>query len=138
MIILDTNIVSEMMKQAPSIKVLNWIDQQEATELYITTITIAEIFYGIHALPNGNRKSLLEKAFNKAVSESFKHRQVSFDELSAFNYGKLMARRKELGKPFSILDGQIAAIAFTHGAAIATRNIRDFSDCELELINPFE
>ncbi|EKD53836.1 MAG: hypothetical protein ACD_60C00149G0035 [uncultured bacterium] len=138
MILLDTNIISEMMKQSPSIKILKWIDQQEVIDLFITTITIAEISYGIYALPKGNRRSLIENSFNQAIQESFKHRILSFDEASAHFYGKLMAHRKKLGRPLSILDGQIAAIALTQGAAIATRNVRDFAHCNLDLINPFE
>lgn len=138
MIILDTNIISEMMKQTPSYKVIKWIDRQDSIELYITTVTIAEISYGINALPNGKRRQLIEDAFNKLLNAAFKHRILSFDEISAHQYGKLMGHRKESGKPLSILDGQIAAIAFTQTKTIATRNTRDFVDCGVELINPFE
>jgi predicted nucleic acid-binding protein len=137
MIILDTNIISEMMKQTPSFKVIKWIDHQDSIELYITTITIAEIAYGINALPKCNRRQLIEDAFNKLLNTAFKHRILSFDETSAHQYGKLMGLRKEIGKPLSILDGQIAAIAYTQTKAVATRNTRDFVDCEVELINPF-
>lgn len=137
MILLDTNIISEMMKPSPSTKMMEWIDQQEVIHLFITTITIAEISYGIHALPKGNRRRIIENAFDKAIRNSFKHRILSFEEPAAHLYGKLMGQRKELGKPLSILDGQIAAIALSHGAALATRNIRDFTHCSLDLINPF-
>jgi predicted nucleic acid-binding protein len=138
MIILDTNIISELMKHTPSPKVVKWIDQQDSIELYITTITVAEISYGINALPRGNRRQLLEHAFNKLIDIAFKHRILFFDENSAHQYGKLMGHRKRLGKPLSILDGQIAAIACAQSKTLATRNTRDFIECGLELANPFE
>lgn len=137
MILLDTNIVSELMKKSPAIKVKQWIDQQEATSLFITTISIAEISYGINVLPKSNRRYLIESAFEKVMQEAFNHRILFFDERSAYLYGRLMGNRKELGQPLSVLDGQLAAIALAHRAAIATRNIRDFANCDLELINPF-
>jgi predicted nucleic acid-binding protein len=138
MILIDTNIISEMMKSSPSANVIGWLDQQEAMQLYISTITIAEISYGINVLPNGNRRNLLEDSFNKVVRDAFEHRILSLDEVAAHFYGKIMSRRKQLGKPMSIPDGQIAAIARANSAAIATRNINDFSDCGLDVINPFE
>lgn len=138
MILLDTNIISEMMKKNPTNKVITWIDRQEVTELFISTITIAEIAYGINALPKGVRRRSIEEAFFKTIDGAFKHRILSFDEAAAHIYGKIMGMRKSLGKPLSVLDGQIAAIALTQEATVATRNIRDFSDCELSLINPFE
>lgn len=137
MIFLDTNIISELMKSVPCEKVTAWIDQQVATQLFITTITIAEISYGLHVLSKGRRRSLLEAAFNNAIIETFKQRIISFDESAAHFYGELMGQRKELGRPMSIADGQIAAIARAKKATIATRNVRDFVDCGLNIINPF-
>jgi predicted nucleic acid-binding protein len=138
MILLDTNVISEMMKTACSTAVMNWIDQQESTQLFITTITIAEIMYGLNALPEGSRRNKLEDSFNMAIMDAFQHRILDFDELAARIYGKIMAQRKNMGRPLSIPDGQIAAIAHVHGSRGATRNIRDFADCGLNLINPFE
>ncbi|MBY0545376.1 MAG: type II toxin-antitoxin system VapC family toxin [Gammaproteobacteria bacterium] len=137
MIILDTNVISEMMKSEPSIKVLDWLDRQEITQLFVTTITIAEISYGLDVLPKGKRKTALEVAFHTTLLEAFNYRILSFDEIAAHQYGKIMGQRKKTGHPLSILDGQICAIASAHDAAIATRNIRDFVDCDVELINPF-
>src|SRR3990167_9160330 len=117
MIILDTNIISEMMKSSPAAKVSGWLDQQEVTQLYITTITIAEISYGLNVLPKGSRRQLLENAFNKTIQAAFKHRILSFDEPAAHLYGKMMGHRKEFGRPLSVLDGQIAAIARVQDAA---------------------
>jgi toxin FitB len=137
MILIDTNVVSEMMKTSPALSVIAWLDRQETTQLFLTTITIAEISYGLNILPNGNRRILLEDAFNQTTLSAFKQRILAFDEPAAHLYGKIMGQRKESGRPLSIPDGQIAAIARAHGATIATRNIRDFVDCGIELINPF-
>jgi predicted nucleic acid-binding protein len=136
MIILDTNIIAELMKVSPDPKVMQWIDDQDILQLFITAITIAEIEYGINALPQGSRKSMLEDAFNKSITQAFQYRIYSFDENSAKFYGEIMGR-KGSGKPMSILDGQITGIARAQGAMLATRNIRDFAHCDIELINPF-
>ena len=138
MIVLDTNIISEMMKTSPSLQVMTWIDEQTVSELFITTITIAEIVYGLHALPAGHRRNQLEDAFHNTISSAFEYRVLGFDELSAHRYGQLMADRKKLGRPLAILDGQIAAIAYINKFKIATRNMADFYECGLGLINPFE
>lgn len=138
MILIDTNVISEMMKPVPDKIVLEWIDCQEATELFISTITIAEISYGLTALPDGKRRESLERAFANAILESFTGRILPFDELAAYQYGKIMGHRKQLGKVLSVLDGQIAAIATVHHAKVATRNVRDFVHCGLQLINPFK
>lgn len=138
MIILDTNIVSELMKAKPSIQVLTWLNQQEAASLFITAITIAEIAYGLNILPLGSRRSFLQEAFDKAIYEAFKQRVLVFNEAAAHEYGIVMGHRKNIGKPLNMLDGQIAAIARSNEAAIATRNIRDFQECDLLLMNPFE
>lgn len=138
MILVDTNVISEMMKPTPDLYVLKWIDQQEITQLFISTVTIAEISYGLNVLPEGKRRESLELAFNKAVLEAFTGRILSFDESAACQYGKVMGYRKRLGQPLGIPDGQIAAIAIAHNAIIATRNVRDFIHCNLQLINPFE
>ena len=137
MIILDTNVVSEMMKPQPSLRVLSWIDQNDTNDLYITTITIAEISYGLQALQDGVRRNTLEDAFNRVINEAFEYRVLSFDQSAAHFYGEFMAQRKKIGKPLSILDGQISAIARSQRMLVATRNIRDFSDCGLDLIDPF-
>lgn len=137
MIILDTNIISELMKPIPDKLVINWMDNQKSSHLFITTITIAEISYGLHALPEGKRRNFLINSFDKAIMTAFIGRILTFDELSAHQYGKIMSARKELGQPLGVPDGQIASIASRHGAMIATRNIRDFLNCGLQVINPF-
>ncbi len=136
MIVLDTNIISELMKASPSKTVIEWIDKQEVTQLFVTTITIAEISYGIHALPKGKKRQLIEAAFHYAIHDAFNHRLLEFTEDAAHVYGKIMGERKQLGQPLSILDGQIAAIALVEKAFLATQNVRDFANCGLRLLNP--
>ncbi len=138
MIILDTNIVSEFMASPPSGSVFRWLNDQHVPSLYLTSITIAEISYGLSVLPMGKRRKLLDERFKLFVASGFEQRILSFDEYAAYIYGDLLARRRKLGQPMSCFDGQIAAIARSKGFAIATRNIKDFQDCEMELINPFE
>lgn len=138
MIVIDTNVISELMKPSPQLSVVKWLDKQDVMQLFVTTITIAEISYGISVLPDGQRKRSIEDSFNKALNEAFKHRILSFDENAAHSYGKIMGHRKMLGRPMSIPDGQIAAIALTHNFSIATRNVRDFMDSEVGIINPFD
>lgn len=138
MMLIDTNIISEMMKPIPDVNVMKWLDQQEILQLFVSTITLAEISYGINILPEGGRRSKLEIAFEKAIFEAFTNRILTFDESAAHLYGQIMGHRKTLGQPMGVPDGQIAAIARAHDMSIVTRNIRDFSDCGLQVINPFD
>ncbi len=138
MIILDTNIVSEFMTSPPSGLVLSWINDQDVSLLYLTTITIAEINYGLSIMPAGKRRDLLEERFKLFTVSAFEQRILSFNESAANLYGGILAHRRQLGRPMSCFDGQIAAIAKVQGFVVATRNVKDFNDCQLELINPFD
>ena len=137
MTLLDTNVVSAVMAPQPPDAVLGWLDQQETLHLYLSAITIAEIGYGLAVLPDGRRRRDLQDRFARFVAQGFEQRVLPFDESAARLYGELMGHRRDLGRPMSALDGQIAAIAQAHHLALATRNIRDFEDCQLEVINPF-
>ncbi len=137
MIILDTNIISEFMTSAPASPVLDWLNAQNAISLYITSISIAEIGFGLRVMPNGQRQQLLIDRFEQFISIAFKNRILSFDEAAAGVYGEVKGYRKEIGRPLSDMDSQIAAIARTNGFAVATRNIKDFEECGIKLINPF-
>lgn len=138
MILLDTNVMSEMMKLTPAPQVMDWIDQKKNISLFVSTVTIAEISYGLNALPEGKRRQQLEEAFDKAIRLGFEHRIMPFDASAAHVYGKIMAQRKAAGRPLSAPDGQIAAIAHAQGFILATRNGRDFIDCGIEIVNPFD
>lgn len=137
MILLDTNIVSELMRPCPAESVTTWLDAQSPWKLAISSITIAEIGYGLAMLPTGNRKFGLESAFRLVVDTRFSGRIWSFDENAAQIYGLLMAQIKNSGRSGSIPDIQIASIAKVNGAAIATRNVKDFAGLGIELINPY-
>ena len=138
MIIIDTNIVSELMKESPAGEVVSWMNDQEASELFLTTITLGEIGYGLEILPQGKRRLQLEQGFERVIAEAFTGRILDFDEQAARLYGALMVRCKAIGRPLSILDGQIASIARAKGCAVATRNVRDFAECGVDILNPFE
>ena len=137
MIILDTNVVSEFMTSPPASAVLDWLNAQETTSLFLTTITIAEIGFGLRIMPKGRRRDLLTERFEQFVTTAFEQRILSFDEDAARVYGEVLGYRREIGRPISSLDGQIAAIARSRGFSVATRNIKDFEDCQVDLINPF-
>ncbi len=138
MILLDTNIVSEIMAPAPVRAVIEWLNSQETVTLYLSTITIAEIGYGLWVLPDGKRHRSLEDRFEQFVAEGFEQRILDFDERAARLYAEVMGHRKEIDRPLGVPDGQIASIARANRLAIATRNVRDFAECGLELINPFD
>jgi len=137
MMLLDTNVVSDVMKVAPSEAVLVWLNDQDSKTLYVSTVTIGEIEYGLRILPVGKRRLQLKERFEQFISQAFAQRVLAFDEAAARTYGDVMGIRKELGRPMSVPDGQIAAIARSSGLAIATRNISDFENCGVDLVNPF-
>ncbi|MCI5122563.1 MAG: type II toxin-antitoxin system VapC family toxin [Candidatus Electrothrix sp. AUS4] len=138
MILLDTNVVSEVMRPNPSENVLHWLNQQNSGRLFISSITIAEICYGLRVLPIGKRRQQLETRFEAFVAQGFYQRILDFDESAARAYAELMGICKEKGYPMSFPDGQIAAVAQINRLTLATRNIRDFVACGIELINPFD
>jgi predicted nucleic acid-binding protein len=138
MIVLDTNVVSEVIKPAPLAEVIEWLNLQQSSDLYVTTITLGEISYGVEVLPDGNRRTSLSRAVNQFVDQAFGDRVLVFDRDSAHEYGQLMAGRRKLGRPLSAPDGQIAAITRRHRFQLATRNLKDFEECGIGLINPFD
>ena len=125
------------MTAKPQASVLQWLDGQVPITLYISTITIAEIGYGLRSMPSAKRQRLLSDAFERLLHLVFDTRILSFDANAARCYGQIMGQRKALGRPMSICDGQIAAIAQTTGFLVATRNTKDFEQCGIALINPF-
>ena len=138
MILLDTNVVSEVMKTQPAEAVVAWLNGQDSERLYVSAITIGEITYGLRILPDGKRRSGLRERFERFVVLAFDQRVLAYDESAARVYGELMGDRKELGHPISVPDGQIAAIARLNHLAVATRNVLDFESCGIDVLNPFE
>jgi predicted nucleic acid-binding protein len=137
MIVLDTNVLSELMRRRPAARVVRWVDQQDASALAITAVTVAELLYGVARLADGARKTELAAAVNALVREDFAERVLPFDVPAAEHYADLVAERDRHGRPVSTADGQIAAICRCHGARLATRNVRDFSEVGIELADPW-
>lgn len=138
MIILDTNVLSELMKPRPAGKVTAWLGAQPAASLYTTSITQAEILHGLMLLPPGRRRSAFEAAANSMFSEDFGGRIFGFGTDAAPLYARLASERRRARRPLSHFDAQIAAIALSTGGAIATRNIADFDRCGVTVLNPWD
>lgn len=137
MVLLDTNVVFEVMKPRPEVSVIDWMNATASGSLFVSSVTMAEIHFGIELLPDGGRRIDLERRFDQLMSQGFDGRIVSFDVSAARIYGTLMAHRRKSGTPLASLDGQIASIARVHGFAVATRDTGHFADCGVELVNPF-
>jgi len=137
MIILDTNVVSELMRPRPSSRVAAWVAKQPATEIFTTSITEAEIFYGIELLAKGKRREGLLAAAEAMFAEDFAGRILAFESDAARVFSRIAAHRRALGRPISHADAQIAAIAQIRAAKLATRNIVDFVDCRVDVIDPW-
>lgn len=137
MIILDTNVISELMKPEPSEMVLDWIRGKEQNHLAISTITMAEIAYGLGRLPQGKRREDLQGRFERLIDQGFHDRVFEFSAKPALLYGELCNTRLNQGLHVDAFDMMIAAIARVNDCAIATRNTGDFQACSLKLINPF-
>jgi predicted nucleic acid-binding protein len=137
MIILDTNVLSELMKPAPTGTVVDWMAAQPAASLYTTSITQAEILHGLMLLPRSRRRSALEAAATSMFAEDFAGRILGFGTEAAPPYAQIASDRRRAGRPISAFDAQIAAIARFTGAAIATRNVADFHSCGVTLMDPW-
>ena len=136
--ILDTNVLSALMSVPPVAAVIQWMDEQAADRLFITAITVAEVRYGLGIMPEGRRRTDLIMQADAMFGQDFRGRILSFDERAANAFGVLSSHRRAIGRPISISDGYIAAIATVHAMPIVTRNVKDFEELGLQLINPFE
>ena len=136
MIIVDTNVASELMRPSPSPAVTAWVRARSAPELYTTSITVAEIGYGIERLPEGRRKDLLRTITNDVFSK-FAAQVLPFDAAAAIQYGAIVSHRDHAGRPIDGFDAQIASICRAREATLATRNVRDFADTGIDLIDPW-
>jgi len=138
MIILDTNVIAELMREEPDANVASWIQGIEIKSLALTVIAIAEILRGIERLPKGKRRQRLEQSFKEFIQKWFSGRIFPFDEESAYLYGGIATGREKAGLSVDPVDLMIASIAKNLQASIATRNIKDFEGCGLILLNPWE
>ncbi|MGH3319228.1 MAG: type II toxin-antitoxin system VapC family toxin [Streptosporangiaceae bacterium] len=137
MIIVDTNVLSELIRQAPDPGVVGWVDSLPATEVATTAITAAELLFGVGRLPDGRRKTELADAVHALLHEDFRERIEPFDTLAAVQYAAVVSDRERLGRPITISDAQIAAICRAHHATLASRNVKDFEDTGVEVIDPW-
>jgi toxin FitB len=137
-IILDTNVVSELMRPLPSKAIAKSLSPYPAQDLCTTTVTLAEILYGIEILPAGKRKRELLAGAGRLFQIVLEGRILSFDEPAAQRFSQIAADRRRCGRPIAELDAQIAAIAHVHSATLATRNTTDFEGCGVRLVNPWE
>jgi predicted nucleic acid-binding protein len=137
MIVLDTNVISEMTRSVPEPNVVAWYQRQDSASLYTTTVTLAEVFYGLNLLPEGSRRDRLCKFADEFFRQEIAGKILSFDETAAVHYATIRAAKRRLGLSMSPLDAQIAAIALAAGAAVATRNFSDFEHCGVTVVNPW-
>lgn len=137
MVVIDTNVFSELMKPVPDLLVLRWLTRNEWNGMCLTAISVAEVEYGLRRLPEGRRKQNLQRRFVETLDANFDGQVLPFDVEAAHVYGHLLAQTVRAGMNVGELDIQIAAIAHVHGAILATRNTRDFEHCGLTLIDPW-
>ncbi|NLC21521.1 MAG: type II toxin-antitoxin system VapC family toxin [Halomonadaceae bacterium] len=138
MIVLDTNVLCELMRPEPDAHVVDWLDRQDTFSVTISSITVAEILYGIERLPNDRRKRDFAAMAAAMFEEDFAGRILSFDSGAALHYAEQVAASECAGRQVHMADAQIAAICIQHGAVLATRNLKDFETLAVETINPWE
>ena len=137
MIILDTNVISELLRPAPEPKVEHWLSAQDGLNIYLTSISEAELRYGLAVMGNGKRRAALVDAVDRILREDLAGRILPFDSDAAQSYATIAAARRAAGRPIAQADCQIASIAHSRGATVATRNTPDFEGCEIDLMNPW-
>jgi predicted nucleic acid-binding protein len=138
MMILDTNVLSETLRPAPDHRVIDWLGEQSRSALFSTTLTRAELLYGVRLLPAGQRKNALLEAVLAIFTTDLSGQILDFDSDAADAYAEIATSRKAAGKPISQFDAMIAGIAQSRGAALVTRNTKDFLGIDVQLINPWE
>jgi len=136
-IVLDTNVLSALMRRAPEQPVVEWLDQQPAESVWITSITLFEARFGLALLPKGRRRQALEVAFDQLMIEDLEGRVLDFDRASAEAAATLAAARQRAGQSIDMRDTQIAGIVLARRATLATRNVRHFLDLSVEVIDPW-
>ena len=137
MIILDTNVLSALMRTAPDAPVVKWLDRQPAESVWITSITVFEARLGLALLPQGRRRRALEAAFARLLEDDLENRVLDFDAAAATSAASLAADRQRAGRPADMRDTQIAGIALARHATLATRNVRHFADLKVPVVDPW-
>ncbi|WP_019812985.1 type II toxin-antitoxin system VapC family toxin [Saccharomonospora saliphila] len=137
MIVLDTNVVSELTRAEPDAGVVDWVDRYPADEVFLTAVTAAELRYGVTRLPDGRRRRALAEAVEALLAEDFQGRVLPFDAGAARAYATLVVAREAEGTPISTADAQIASVCVRHDALLATRNVADFAATGARVVNPW-
>ena len=138
MIILDTNVLSELMRPTPEPAVIRWLDDQPADSIWITTITVFETRYGLALLPNGKRRQALEDAFVWLIIDDLDHRVLDLEATAAVAAATLAAARQKEGRTIDVRDTLLAGIAIARRATLATRNTHHFADLDVRVVNPWD
>lgn len=138
MIILDTNVLSALMREEPEVPVIEWLDRQAAESIWITSITLFEAHLGIELLPKGKRQRALAAAFDRLMDVDLENRVLDFDAVAAAAAATLAAVRQKAGRSVDIRDTQLAGIALARRATLATRNVRHFQDLNVPLVDPWK
>jgi predicted nucleic acid-binding protein len=137
-ILLDTNVISALMRQTPETKVVAWLDRQPRSSVWTTSITLLELRFGLQIMAAGKRRSTLMSLFEQMLRDKIENRVVSFDAAAALHASDVMAVRQKSGRPVELRDTMIAGIALASRATLATRNVKHFADLALPLVNPWE
>ncbi|MYF57586.1 MAG: type II toxin-antitoxin system VapC family toxin [Gammaproteobacteria bacterium] len=137
MFAIDTNVASELMRPEPTPAVAAWIAERDAQEMYLTAVSEAELRYGVAIMPVGKRRNALEAAMTRWLDLGFRERVLPFDSAAARAYAEIAADRRDAGRPIGEADCQIAAICRSRGAVLVTRNMRDFKDTGVDVVNPW-
>lgn len=138
MIVLDTNVLSALMRQAPDASVIAWLDRQPAESIWITSVTLFEARLGLALLPKGRRRQGLEAAFAHLLKDDLEERVLDFDSAAASEAASLAAERQKRGQPVDMRDTLIAGIALARRATLATRNVRHFRDLKVPVVDPWQ
>ena len=138
MFVLDTNVVSELMRPTPDPAMSSWVAERATSSLFLTAVTEAELRFGLAVMPPGKRRDGLRAGLERMLDTGFANRVLPFDSAAARAYAGIAATRRRRGRPVSQADCQIAAIAVARGMAVATRNVRDFEDMGIDIFNPWD
>ena len=138
MIVLDTNVVSALIHPVPQVAVASWFADRATSSLYLTAVNEAELRYGLAIMPRGRRRDGLASALERMLTTGFANRILPFDRDAAQAYAEIASSGRAAGRPVSHADSQIAAIARSRGMAVATRNLRDFAEMGIEVIDPWQ
>jgi predicted nucleic acid-binding protein len=137
MLVLDTNVISELMKAKPDPQVITWLDSQPSNSVWTTSVSVFEISFGLNSLPDGKRKRVLQDAFEAMLTEELRYHILDFDRAAAKCAVEILAKLHGLGRPVKLRDLQIAGIVSVRHAILATRNSKHFHDFNISLLNPW-